>query len=68
MNAPDDQIFQLKPPCERRAGKFVIMYHGSIVERNGLDLAIEALARVKKSVPAAELRIYGRKTPFSIRS
>jgi glycosyltransferase involved in cell wall biosynthesis len=40
------------------------MYHGSIVERNGLDLAIEALALVRERVPAAELRIYGRKTSF----
>ena len=40
------------------------MYHGSLVERNGLDLAIDALARVRDSIPYAELRICGRKTPF----
>jgi glycosyltransferase involved in cell wall biosynthesis len=40
------------------------MYHGSLVERNGLDLAVEALARVRKTVPNVELRIYGQKTPF----
>ena len=40
------------------------MYHGSIVERNGLDLAVEALARVRAAIPDAELRIYGRKTAF----
>jgi glycosyltransferase involved in cell wall biosynthesis len=40
------------------------MYHGSLVERNGLDLAVDALARVRKSIPDAELMIYGRKTPF----
>jgi glycosyltransferase involved in cell wall biosynthesis len=64
MNAPDADIFHFQPVSERRDGSFVIMYHGSIVERNGLDLAIEALARARKSIPAAELRIYGRKTPF----
>ena len=40
------------------------MYHGSLVERNGLELAVDALAEVRASVPTAELRIYGPKTPF----
>jgi glycosyltransferase involved in cell wall biosynthesis len=40
------------------------MYHGSIVERNGLDLAVTALAAVRGAVPSAELRIYGDSTPF----
>lgn len=69
MNSPDDEIFPLRMPRPRPAETaatkpFVIMYHGSIVERNGLDLAVEALARVQETVPGAELRIYGRKTPF----
>jgi glycosyltransferase involved in cell wall biosynthesis len=64
MNAPDGEIFRFQRPRERRAGRFVIMYHGSIVERNGLDLAIDALARVKPTLPEAELRIYGHKTAF----
>ena len=64
MNAPDGEIFAFQAPRERRTDRFVVMYHGSIVERNGLDLAIEALARVRSAVPNAELRIYGRKTAF----
>lgn len=64
MNAPDGDIFQFQAPRERRPGRFVIMYHGSIVERNGLDLAIEALARVPHNLPGVELRVYGRKTAF----
>jgi glycosyltransferase involved in cell wall biosynthesis len=40
------------------------MYHGSIVERNGLDLAVDALARIREAVPAVELRIYGARTLF----
>jgi glycosyltransferase involved in cell wall biosynthesis len=35
-----------------------------LVERNGLDLAVEALARVKQVIGGAELRIYGDRTPF----
>jgi glycosyltransferase involved in cell wall biosynthesis len=70
MNAPDGRIFSLRAPqpdalLNRASDKpFVIMYHGSIVERNGLDVAVEALARVRKSIPTAELRIFGTATPF----
>lgn len=70
MNAPDDQIFRFQPARsplpenEDSAKPFVIMYHGSIVERNGLDLAVEALARIRESLPSVQLRIYGRRTAF----
>jgi glycosyltransferase involved in cell wall biosynthesis len=70
MNSPDGQIFPFRAtPSEaftRKTGNkpFVIMYHGSLVERNGLDVAIDALARVREAVPTAELRIFGANTPF----
>lgn len=70
MNSPDENIFPFREarPATRmkedRSGPFVIMYHGSIVERNGLDLAVEALSKVKETVPSAELRVYGPSTPF----
>jgi glycosyltransferase involved in cell wall biosynthesis len=70
MNSPDERIFQYSPAriSNRRAGDmdapFVIMYHGTLVERNGIDLAVEALIKLRQSVPAAELRIYGPRTPF----
>lgn len=70
MNSPDGEIFPFREPSPQVPGKgdsrkpFVIMYHGSLVERNGLDLAVEALAHVRQTVPEAELRIYGSATPF----
>jgi glycosyltransferase involved in cell wall biosynthesis len=68
MNSPDDKIFGAQPSHARQreasAKPFVIMYHGSIVKRNGLDLAVDALARIRQAIPFAELRIYGRSTPF----
>jgi glycosyltransferase involved in cell wall biosynthesis len=70
MNTPDNNIFQIRPPraCastnQTPNKQFVVMYHGSIVERNGLDLAVNALARVRESIPTAELRIYGARTVF----
>jgi glycosyltransferase involved in cell wall biosynthesis len=70
MNSPDEEIFPFRAvrsyssPNQASTKRFVMMYHGSLVERNGLDLAVDALGRVRKAVPSAELRIYGRTTPF----
>lgn len=70
MNSPDEQIFPFRrlpstvAPNGVPSKHFVIMYHGSIVKRSGLDLAIDAFAKVHKSIPAAELRIFGKETPF----
>jgi|SRR6185312_2751701 glycosyltransferase involved in cell wall biosynthesis len=69
MNAPDERIFQYKARAARAAGNgtekpFTILYHGSIVERNGLDLGIEALEAVRRDLPNVQLRICGGKTAF----
>jgi glycosyltransferase involved in cell wall biosynthesis len=70
MNAPDGEIFPFREPDSQasankaRGDRFVIMYHGSLVERNGLDLAVQALARVRETIPTAELRVYGPNSPF----
>src|SRR6266702_4627934 len=70
MNSPDNEIFPFRTPesyasrNQARDKRFVIMYHGSLVERNGLDLAVDALARIRESVPTPELRIYGARTVF----
>jgi glycosyltransferase involved in cell wall biosynthesis len=68
MNCPDQEIFAfraLEGSCERRPNKpFVLMYHGSIVERHGLDLAIKAVEIVRHTIPEIELRVFGSPTPF----
>ncbi len=70
MNSPEEMIFQFREPSGHGPGgretskPFVMMYHGSLVERHGLDLAVTALGKIKESIPSAELRIYGRSTPF----
>jgi len=69
MNSPDESIFplQMRPEVSPRrdvSKKFTVMYHGSIVERNGLDVGVNAFARVRQTIPNAELKIYGTKTPF----
>ncbi len=70
MNSPDENIFQFKAAAVglenngNGSKPFVIMYHGSLVERLGLDLAVSALGKILPRIPGAELRIYGRTTPY----
>lgn len=69
MNSPDEKIFAFKgerrsPKEEARSSGFNVMYHGSLVERNGADLAVDAFAKVRQNVPLAQLFIYGKRTPF----
>ena len=70
MNSPDETIFKrVLPQIKNRESNvmnapFVIMYHGTLVERNGIDLAVDALVHLRQSVPGAELRIYGSRTTF----
>jgi glycosyltransferase involved in cell wall biosynthesis len=68
MNSPDGEIFPYRAassyPVRIPGQPFAVMYHGSLVERNGLELAVDALARLHKTIPAIELRVYGRSTPY----
>ena len=70
MNSPDESIFRFVPvldDCQRKpsaAQPFVLMYHGTLVERNGLDLAVEAISKLRQSLPNLVLRVYGKRTPY----
>ena len=68
MNVPDERVFKyhdcLDYPERDLARPFVVMFHGSIVERNGLDIAVDAMRLLRKSIPNAELWVYGAATPF----
>jgi glycosyltransferase involved in cell wall biosynthesis len=39
---------------------FILMYHGTVAERNGLDTAIRALALARRVVPQLRLAVQGR--------
>ena len=68
MNSPDEKIFALRPPSIARSvtetRPFAVMYHGTLVERHGLGLAVEAVNQVRQAVPNVELRVYGDRTPY----
>ena len=61
MNSPDEAIFDYREAAltqQRDSGKaFVIMCHGSIVERHGLDIAVEAVRLIRGSIPQIKLRV-----------
>jgi glycosyltransferase involved in cell wall biosynthesis len=58
VNNVDQAIF-FPHPRTRSDEKVVINFPGSFQWHQGLDIAIEALAEVKKQVPNAELHLYG---------
>lgn len=61
MNLPDDRIFKPRPapPEKGSCEPCVMVYHGTLARRLGLDLAIEAVALLADSIPNLELRIIG---------
>jgi glycosyltransferase involved in cell wall biosynthesis len=70
INSPDETIFRFQEPNSTRPKRpdpsqpFLILYHGSLLRRNGLDLAVDALEIARKSVPGARLVVCGAPTSF----
>jgi glycosyltransferase involved in cell wall biosynthesis len=58
INHVDSAIFYRRPR-QRDDSKFIILFHGGFQWHQGLDLAIEAFAKVKAKLPVAELHLYG---------
>jgi glycosyltransferase involved in cell wall biosynthesis len=69
MNSPESKIFNprrfndstIQPFNEK---PFTLMYHGLLVERHGLDLAVEAVARLRPRIPQVKLNLYGEPTDY----
>jgi len=63
MNVADERIFHDlgddgTPYSDH--SKFRLIYHGSIVQRYGLDLAIQAVERLRHEIPNIQLYILGK--------
>lgn len=64
MNTPMEKIFhrniinhkRIMPSNNR---KFVVMFHGTIVERHGLETALKALDKVRNKIPNLLFKVYG---------
>ena len=63
MNVPDHKRFNsknTKKTGNRDHSGFRMVYHGTIVKRLGIDLAIEAVARLIDEIPDLEFHIWGK--------
>jgi glycosyltransferase involved in cell wall biosynthesis len=57
--APDEALRPMTPPHDETA-PFIIMYWGTLAQRNGLATAIRALALARREAPTLRLDIMGR--------
>ncbi len=64
MNSPQEDVFNVETqPSSHEIlssnSTFKIMYHGTIVERHGLDTALESLNSIRDIIPSLEFHVYG---------
>ena len=62
MNVPDPRIFTPVSPGSapvRQADRFNLVYHGTMAERLGVDLIIQAVARLRDRIPTLRLHLWG---------
>jgi len=73
FNSADPKIFPpsrrsfTPPACPNELMPFILMYHGSVEERQGLDTAIRALALARPIVPELRLDIKGFGEVFNLK-
>lgn len=58
MNLPDPAIFRCRNG-HSKAREFTLIYHGMVGTRNGLDVAVRAVAIVRDQIPGLRLQIIG---------
>lgn len=65
LNSADPKFFppsrqQIPSPHILKEGlPFILMYHGTLAQRNGLDIAVRALALARRVAPQIQLHIMG---------
>jgi glycosyltransferase involved in cell wall biosynthesis len=61
MNVADDRIFRRDVAVDAAGddGRFRLIYHGTVDERYGLDLALRAINRLRRTAPDIHLTIHG---------
>jgi glycosyltransferase involved in cell wall biosynthesis len=70
MNSPLEEVFPLtEPQVEFESGakedpEFVVMYHGTPVERHGLHVAVDAISQLAIQIPEIRFHIYGEETDY----
>nr|MBA3429937.1 glycosyltransferase [Actinomycetota bacterium] len=61
LNASEEDVFDVEhyPPRGRSDGEFVLICHGSVEERYGIDTAIRAVGLVRDEIPRLRMEVYG---------
>jgi glycosyltransferase involved in cell wall biosynthesis len=64
LNSPDPRYFppsqRIRAPSPEEDSDFILMYHGTMAERHGLDVALRALALALPAAPRLRLDLLGR--------
>jgi glycosyltransferase involved in cell wall biosynthesis len=68
MNTPLEEVFPLTAPAaplpRTQDAPFTLMYHGTLFERHGLHMAMNALADLVYNFPGMVFHVYGAETPY----
>mgnify|MGYP005725326161 CR=1 FL=1 len=61
MNSPLETVFHpgLLDTERENPDDFVLMYHGGLLERSGVDLAVRAVHELRNEIPSLVFHIYG---------
>jgi glycosyltransferase involved in cell wall biosynthesis len=59
VNYPDSEVFHPREQSKAVKDKFRITYPGTLNAHQGLDVAIEAVAKIRDEMPDLEFHIYG---------
>jgi glycosyltransferase involved in cell wall biosynthesis len=61
MNSNDESVFDPtgRPPPGHENGRFVLIHHGSMEKRYGIDTVIRAVAALRPAHPGLRLALYG---------
>lgn len=62
MNVPDPKMFDHNRTIQgvpNEAGKFRMVYHGTVTKRVGVDLAVRAVSKLNGTVPGLEFHVVG---------
>jgi len=64
MNSPQEDIFEKYadpiPGEPASRGTLKLMFHGTVVERHGLDTALEAIDRLRPKIAGIEFNVFGQ--------
>lgn len=59
LNYPDSRLFYPRDKSKKDAGRFIVLYPGTLNFHQGLDVAVRAFERIAKEAPDIDLHIYG---------